>query len=84
MPAQKFVTRELPLAAYLQVHGFKPAVVSPDGPAGLCTFEFDGDSAELARHAQEFAGGGTVPALEFADALNALKTQIRYARGGWR
>lgn len=81
----KFSIQELPLAAFLKAHGYEPQVVPPEEPAGYCRFSFDPDPAELARLAEEFVSGASVPALVFYQSLNVLKNAIHYARrGGWR
>ncbi len=79
-----FTTKELALAAYLKAQGHSTEILSPQDPAGYVRFAFQGDSEQFRHLAKAFASGADVCAIEFYQALNALRAEIRYARGGWR
>lgn len=80
---ETFTTKELALAAYLKAQGHSTEILSPQDPAGYVRFAFKGD-AEFRQLAKAFANGADVCAIEFYQALNALRAEIRYARGAWR
>ena len=79
-----FTTKELALAAYLKAQGHSTRILSPQDPAGYVRFAFQGDSEQFRQLAKAFANGADVCAIEFYQALNALRAEIRYARGAWR
>lgn len=79
-----FRTKDLALAAFLRTRGYDSRVGAPDDPSGYCDFLFEGDPSLVGTLAKEFSEGASVRALEYWQSLNALKAQIRYARGGWR
>ena len=79
-----FTTKELALAAYLKAQGHSTEILSPQDPAGYVRFAFPGDSERFRHLAKAFAQGADVCATDFYQALNALRAEIRYARGAWR
>ena len=79
-----FTTKELALAAYLKAQGHSTEILSPQDPAGYVRFAFQGDSEQFPQLAKAFANGADVCATDFYQALNALRAEIRYARGAWR
>lgn len=83
-PHRGFTTQEIALAAFLQTRGHEATLIPPDNPSGYFSFSFQGDIGHFERLAEDFASGGSVPAFRFYNALNALKGEIRLARGGWR
>ncbi len=81
---ETFTTKELALAAYLKAQGHSTRILPPQGPSGYVRFAFQGDSEQFRHLAKAFASGADVCAIEFYQALNALRAEIRYARGAWR
>lgn len=81
---ETFTTKELALAAYLKAQGHSTKILSPQDPSGYVRFAFQGDSEQFGQLAKAFANGADVCAIEFYQALNALRAEIRYARGAWR
>ena len=79
-----FTTKELALAAYLKAQGHSTEILSPQDPAGYVRFAFRGDTEQFRQLAKAFASGADVCATDFYQALNALRAEIRYARGAWR
>ena len=79
-----FTTKELALAAYLKAQGHSTEILPPADPTGYVRFSFQGDAEQFGQFAKAFANGADVCATDFYQALNALRAEIRYARGAWR
>lgn len=79
-----FNTTNLPLAAYLKIEGFHPSILPPEDPTALITFQFEGDPAQIARFAEAFESGASTEAIQYYQALQALRAEMRYTRGGGR
>lgn len=76
--------REIPLAAFLRLRGHQATLIPPETPSDFFSFAFQGDPEEFERLAEDFASGASIPAFRYYQAVNALRGEIRLAKGGWR
>ena len=76
-----FTTNDLPVAAFLKASGHNTYQIFPENAgSAFFAFQFGGDPGELAAAAASFASGEAISALDFYQALQALRAEIRYAR----